>query len=71
MTGAVVAWVMGLSLAGVIRAGAVVGRRQKCDVDLRQYALPTDDVRVAERTELQREHVGTLVNRQQVDPGGV
>jgi hypothetical protein len=71
MIGAIIAWLVSLSIVGLIVAGTAAERREKRRVDVRQYAVPTDDSRVAEQTELQREHVETLVNRQQVGPGGL
>ncbi|WP_162939989.1 hypothetical protein [Gryllotalpicola protaetiae] len=52
-------------------AGFAGGRRSPRRVDDRLYAVPTDDAHLAAQTELQREHMETIVNRQNVGPGGI
>jgi hypothetical protein len=71
MVGAIIAWVVAAGVVLLVVAGLLVGRRRPRRVDDRLYAVPTDDARLAAQTELQREHIETIVNRQQVGPGGL
>jgi hypothetical protein len=71
MIGAIVAWGIVALVVGIVVGGFIVGGRRRRNVDDRQFALPTGDTRLAAQTELQREHIETIVNRQNVGPGGL
>jgi len=69
MLATLIAWAVGLVVLGIIGGGFVVGRRRRVATGL--FTVPTDDTRLAARTELQRGQLQALHNAQQLGPGGV
>jgi len=69
MLATVIAWAVAVVVIGIIGGGFVARRKRRVPTGL--FTVPTDDARLASRTELQRGQLQALHNAQQVGPGGL
>ncbi|GAA4169083.1 hypothetical protein [Gryllotalpicola koreensis] len=71
MIAAILAWVFGLALVGLIVAGLIRGRGGRKRHESGVYSVPTDDAAVANDVESRRGQLQELHGAQSMGPGGV
>lgn len=71
MIAAILAWVFGLALLGLIGVGLLRDRGPRKRHQSGVYSVPTDDTRVANDVESRRGQLQELHGAQSVGPGGL